>query len=94
MEDKAKEWHEQNAHIPDDEIERDIQDTQMEIWTLQDEIKALEMTPIYSRDAKINFMKASAKKNGIIDRKEFIEKLQAIINYRKAHESSSKVANQ
>lgn len=71
-----------NAHIPTDEIEKDIRDTEAEIALAEKEIIAFEAVPIGSPDARISHMKASARRSGIAERKEFIRKLRIILESR------------
>lgn len=71
-----------NEQIPTEEIQNDILATEQEISVLEDEIVHLEATPHTSSALKINFFRASAKRSGIKERKLFIEKLKAILEYR------------
>lgn len=72
-----------NAHIPSDEIEKDILDTQAEIARMEMEAQYLEKTPLSMPDARLNHMKAEARRTGIKEREEFIGKLQRILDLRK-----------
>ena len=66
----------QNEHISTNEIEQDINDTQIEINQFKQELNILTKNPqenrlpIYMREGKI------------VQRKEFIEKLTSILEYR------------
>jgi hypothetical protein len=73
-----------NAHIPTSEIEQDIRDTEEEITTMEKEAEHLEQTPLSMRDARWDHMRASARRTGITERKEFIEKLKVILEARKS----------
>ena len=72
----------ENRHIPTSEIEQDIQDTKMEIKQLTEEADHLEKTPLSMREAKLDHMRASAKRSNIKERQDFIEKLEAILEVR------------
>jgi hypothetical protein len=72
-----------SAHIPSDEIERDIFDTHAEIARMEMEAQYLEKTPLSMPDARLNHMKAQARRTGIKEREEFISKLQRILDLRK-----------
>jgi len=69
--------------IPIAEIENDILETEREIAAMTTEADWLEKTPMTDRDAKWNHMRASARRSGIEERKDFIKKLQAILESRK-----------
>lgn len=68
---------EANAHIPTEEIERDIADTQREITDLEDEERILRRNPI---ENKVRLYMIGGH---ISSRRTFIEKLQKIIEARK-----------
>lgn len=68
---------EQNKNIPTDEIKQDILDTQAEIEQMEREIKGFRLIG----DRMSNF-RADAREGGIKSRKEFIEKLEAILEVR------------
>lgn len=73
---------EKNAHIPTEEIERDIRDTRAEIDLMEKEADAFERVPLGSPDARISHMKASARRTGIKERLVFINQLEGILKYR------------
>jgi hypothetical protein len=73
----------QNVHIPSAEIEQDILDTQAEIARMEMEAQYFEKTPLSMPDARLNHMKAQARRTGIKEREEFISKLQKILDLRK-----------
>lgn len=66
-----------NAHIPTDEIERDIRDTEAEIERMEKEITALR-----TLGDKMSHFRADGKRNGIREREAFIEKLKIILAHR------------
>lgn len=70
-----------NAHISDAEIERDIADTEREIRELEAEVKHLEATPP-SLASKMNHFRASARRDGIQRRKEFVQQLRHLLMLR------------
>ena len=74
---------EKNKHISTEEILQDIADTEAEIVTMEAEADHLEKTPHGTADAKINHMKASARRTGIKERRVFIADLKSILAYRK-----------
>lgn len=78
----TKEQIEKTAGIPTEEIKQDIADTVSEIETLKAELAHLETTPTSARDYRLNMIKADARRTGIRQRTEFIEKLQQILRYR------------
>ena len=71
---------ERNAHIPNDEIVRDIEDTEAEVADLERQIKAYALL-----EDRLSDMRRRAAITGIEERKAFIAKLQAIL----AHRSSA-----
>jgi len=77
-----KEMLERNAHISDEEILHDIEDTTREIAEMEIEAEHLEQTPLSMRDARWDHMRASARRTGIAERKEFVAKLQKLYNLR------------
>lgn len=79
-----REMAERNADIPTDEMKRDILDTEREIVQLEQEVEHLAATPMSLPEARMNHLKADARRSGIKSRKEFIHKLKAILEYRKA----------
>lgn len=78
-----KEMAERNADIPTEEMEKDILDTEREIVQLEAEIEHLASTPLSSPDARLNHIKADARRSGVRSRKEFIVKLKSILEYRR-----------
>ena len=73
---------ERSKHIPTDEIKQDILDTQNEITQMEKEAEFLASTPMGMQETRWNHMRADARISGIEDRKKFIEKLQAILDFR------------
>ncbi len=73
------------AHItiPNTEIEQDIAETEAEIATMKREADFFESTPASAQDYRWNHMRAQARRTGIVQRREFIAKLQDILRYRK-----------
>ena len=65
---------ENNKHIPTEEIEQDILDTQNEIITMKREIKGYRLI-----GDRMSIFRANARESGIRERKEFIEKLEMIL---------------
>lgn len=83
MDEKIKKLAEQNANIPTVEIERDIRDTELEIADMTKEAEHLEATPLSMNTAKMDHYRATARRSGIKERQEFVEKLKLILEYRK-----------
>ena len=77
-----KEIAERNAHIPTEEILKDIADTEAEIAQMEQEAEHYSKTPLSAPTARLNHMRSDARRTGIKERKEFIEKLRAILDYR------------
>lgn len=71
-----------NEHITDEELLRDIRDTQIEIDRMTYEAEHLEKTPLSLPSARLDHMRAASRRNGIKERQRFIEKLNAILEYR------------
>ena len=63
--------------IPDYEIRTDIRDTIHEIQNMTREAMAFEML-----GDRLSMMKASVRRQGIVERLSFISKLEAILNER------------
>ncbi len=80
---------EQNAHISTAEIEQDILETEREIAQAEREAEHLERTPDSMREARWDHMRASARRSGIAERKEFIAKLKAILAERQQASSGT-----
>lgn len=72
-----------NAHIPTEEIEQDIRDTEVEIAQMILEADHLENTPMTMSSARLDHMRASSRRSGIKERKYFIEKLQILLDARR-----------
>lgn len=66
-----------NKHIPEEEIKRDIADTEAEILQMKREIEGLRLIG----DRMSNF-RADGKVSGIGERQIFIAKLRAILELR------------
>lgn len=73
---------EQNKDVPTEVIEQDILDTQSEITQMEREAEHYEKSPLSLPTARLDHMKAEAKRSGIQERKQFIEKLKAILEVR------------
>jgi hypothetical protein len=72
-----------NSHIPTSEIERDIADTRREIAQMEEEAVHFEATPRHLTDYRWNQMRAAARHHGISERLVFIDKLEAILTWRR-----------
>jgi excinuclease UvrABC helicase subunit UvrB len=66
-----------NAHIPTEEIERDIADTEYEIETMQREEAGYRLV-----GDKLSVYRADARRDGIKRRQEFIAKLRELLKSR------------
>lgn len=64
-------------HIPTEEIEKDIKDTQLEIDQFNKEIRPLRDNPV------VNKMEIYIREGKISSRQEFMGKLNEILEYRK-----------
>lgn len=78
-----KKLSDENKHIPTAEIEHDIIETEQEIATMTAEAEHLEKTPLSLPSAKWDHMRAQSRRGGIVQRKEFLEKLKGILAVRK-----------
>ena len=87
MTDEDRKMALRNAHIPTSELIKDIEDTEAEIVTMEKEAEHLEKTPLSLPTARIDHMKASARRSGIKERQEFIQKLNTILEYRREEEA-------
>lgn len=67
-----------NAHIPTDEIERDIAETEYEIETMTREMEGYRLM---THDRMAQF-RADARCSGIANRRAFVEKLKRLLNLR------------
>jgi hypothetical protein len=74
---------ENNKHISTEEILRDIEITKKEIATMKEEADHLEQTPLTMQNARMDHMRASSRRSGIVAREEFIKRLEAILEVRK-----------
>ena len=79
---KKEEIAERNKHIPTEEIKQDILDTQIEIEQMEQEAKYLEATPMGMQETRWNHIRAQGRRAGIERRKQFIKKLEAILDFR------------
>jgi hypothetical protein len=61
-------------HIPTSEIEKDILDTEKEIATMAREIEGLTLL-----GDRWSLMKADARRTGINERTEFVQKLRVVL---------------
>jgi len=66
-----------NSDIPTEDIENDIADTQAEIQVMEREIKGFRLL-----GDRWSMMRADSRETGIKERKDFIEKLEAILEVR------------
>ena len=73
---------ERNELIPTDEIKQDILDTQNEIFQMEREAKHLEATPMGMAETRWNHIRAEGRRSGIEERRRFIKKLEAILDFR------------
>lgn len=71
------------CHISNEEIEKDIRDTEAEITVLYREIDGLRMI-----GDKMSVFRADGKQSSIIERENFINKLKAILEVRKDNAKS------
>ena len=87
---KIKEIAERNKHIPTAEIKQDILDTQNEINQMEIEADHLEATPMGMQETRWNHMRAEGRWAGIKERKEFIKKLEMILEFRREKSAKNK----
>lgn len=71
-----------NDHISSIDIEQDIEDTEQEIAQMEREAEYYDKSPVGSPSYRLDHMRADARRSGIRERKEFIAKLQAILDER------------
>ena len=76
-------------HVPDDEVRRDIADTEAEIRTLEQEVRALELFPPESTDYKMARFRAGGKRLAILERRQFVEKLTELLAARAARKAAT-----
>jgi hypothetical protein len=69
-----------NAHIPTEEIEQDIRDTEREITSMRHEIEAFQI--LANQGDRLADMRRRARETGIEERQQFIAKLQGILKSR------------
>lgn len=69
-----------NEHISTAEIEKDIADTATEIEQLERELKAFTLL-----GDKLSLFRAHSRRLSIDNRREFINNLQAILEYRQTN---------
>jgi hypothetical protein len=72
---------ERNKDIPTEVIEQDILDTEREIETMEREAAGYRLI-----GDRMSYFRATARENGIEERKAFIKKLQTILSIRKEQE--------
>ena len=75
----TQEQFDRDAHIPTNEIERDIRDTKAEIVTMRREIEGFRLLGDRWSD-----MRARARESGIQEREAFIAKLRSLLAARRA----------
>ena len=68
--------------IPTTEILQDIVDTQREIDTMKQELTAFELIPRASSEFRMAQFRASNRRIGIQERREFIAKLRKLLALR------------
>jgi hypothetical protein len=83
---EKKKLADDNAHIPTEEVEHDILETEKEIRDAEEKATHLEKTPLSMREARWDHMRASSLRSQIVQRKKFVEKLKIIIEVRKQNE--------
>lgn len=84
-----------NAHIPTVEVVQDIADTEAEIETMEQELRAWEALPIGSPDYLMaHRLRIPNRRQGIKDRYEFIRKLKDILEKRAAPKVQESDANE
>lgn len=76
-----------HSHIPDEEILQDIADTKADIARWTTEAEHLEKTPTSMQNARIDHIRASARRTWIKEGHEFIAKLEEILKQR--HEENN-----
>lgn len=74
-------WVVSNQHIPSEEIERDIADTEHEIANMRREIDAFRI--LADTGDRMADMRARARESGIKEREAFNAKLKAILEARR-----------
>lgn len=74
----TKEQIDKLSHISTKTILEDISDTKIEIITMRREIKGFELL-----SDRMSMFRASARRTGIKEREEFIEKLEKILEMRR-----------
>jgi hypothetical protein len=79
-----QEFLERNAHIPTDEIRDDIAKTEQEIIVMEKEADHLERTPMTLSSARLDHMKASARRSRIAEARKFTDKLKHLLELRKS----------
>lgn len=80
--------------ITTSEMERDILDTQQEIAVMEGELKAYEMIPRESSDYRMAQLRADYRRDGIGERRVFIDKLRAIIAERQSVSSQRTISDE
>lgn len=71
-----------NKLISDAEMRKDIEDTEAEIAQMEEEAMHLERTPLSLPSARLDHMRASARRSGIQERIDFVRDLHAILELR------------
>lgn len=77
-------WAAQLTHISDEEIVKDIADTEKEIAEEESSADAYRQLALAGHDPKMNNFRATAARSGVERRKNFIAKLRQLQEYRKA----------
>ena len=76
-EETMEQWSQNNSHIPDEVLKQDIADTEEEIADYERKAEGYKLI-----GDKMSLFKADAYISEIQDRKDFIFKLQSILDYR------------
>ena len=76
---EIKKMAENNAEVLTEDIENDVAETQSEVINMQKELRGYRLMP---RD-RMTQMRISSRVSGIKERLEFLEDLEAILEYRK-----------
>jgi len=77
-EETMEQWSQNNSHIPDEVLKQDIADTEEEIADYERKAEGYKLI-----GDKMSLFKADAYISEIQDRKDFIFKLQSILDYRR-----------
>lgn len=81
--DQIKEIAAKAAHIPTSEVEKDIADTEAEIFQMERELPGHKI--LAEAGDRLADMRYRANRDGIEERKRFVVKLKLILEHRKAN---------